>query len=279
MSFIILYMEMLNKNQNIQNNDFNNDEILLWLHNYENESNKKTKKHYETLILMAYMPLVHKIAKGLARRSTDPIEDITQVGAIGLLKAINSYKSNISNNFKTYATYKITGEIKHYLRDKIAMIRPSRAIQELAYRISQIRTSLIANNIENPSDYDIAKVLQMPIEKINDVMEYDRRKNVISLEQISLDNEFTRTENILVNRDELIDFKSINENKIEVKEAISQLDNKLQDIVKLTFFEGYSQREIGALLNLNQMMVSRLLKKALKQLFQILSEKNDDKSH
>ena len=110
-------------------------------------------------------------------------------------------------------------------------------------------------------------------------MEYDRRKNVISLEQISLDNEFARTENILVNRDDLIDFKSINENKIEVKEAISQLDKKLQDVVKLTFFEGYSQREIAKLLNSNQMMVSRLLKKALKQLFQILSEKNDDNSN
>mgnify|MGYP000723071376 FL=1 len=273
-------MEMLKDMQNLpKSNEVNNDEIVIWLQKYENESDSKTKKHYETLVLMAYMPLVNKIAKGLARRSTDPIEDIIQVGAIGLLKAINSYKSNISNNFKTYATYKITGEIKHYLRDKIAMIRPSRAIQELAYRISQIRTSLIANNVENPTDYDIAKVLQMPIEKINDVMEYDRRKNVISLEQISLDNEFARTENILVNREDLIDYKSINENKIEVKEALSQLDKKLQDVVKLTFFEGYSQREIAKLLNSNQMMVSRLLKKALKQLFQILSEKNDDNSN
>ena len=272
-------MEMLKKMQNIPNDEFNNDDIILWLHKYETENDTKTKKHYETLILMAYMPLVNRIAKGLARRSTDPIEDIIQVGALGLIKAINSYKSDVSNKFKTYATYKITGEIKHYLRDKIAMIRPSRAIQELAYRISQIRSSLIANNIENPTDYDIAKVLQMPIEKINDVMEYDRRKNVISLEQISLDNEYTITENILINHNELIDFKSINENKLEVKEAIAQLDKQLQDVVKLTFFEGYSQREIGALLNLNQMMVSRLLKKALKQLFQILSEKNDDNSN
>ncbi len=269
-------MNMIKKESNLTQDEFNNEEILFWLHKYEVENDKKIKKHYETLILMACMPLVTKIAKGLARRSTDPIEDIIQVGAIGLIKAINSYKSDISNKFKTYATYKITGEIKHYLRDKIAMIRPSRAIQELAYRITQIKASLIANNIENPTDYDIARVLQMPLEKINDVMEYDRRKNVISLEQISFDSEFTKTENILVNRDDLIDFKSINENKIEVKEAISQLDEQLQKIVKLTFFEGYSQREISKILNTNQMMISRLLKKALKQLFQILSEKDND---
>lgn len=272
-------MEMLRKMPNMPNDEFNNDEINIWLQKYEKEKDTKIKKHYETLILMAYMPLVNRIAKGLARRSTDPIEDIIQVGALGLIKAINSYKSDISSKFKTYATYKITGEIKHYLRDKIAMIRPSRAIQELAYRISQIRASLIANNVENPTDYDIAKVLQMPIEKINDVIEYDRRKNVISLEQISLDNEYSITENILINHEELVDIKSINENKLEVKEAISRLDKKLQDVVKLTFFEGYSQREIGALLNTNQMMVSRLLKKALKQLFQILSEKNNDDSN
>ena len=112
-------MEMLKNMQNLPENDeFNNDEILTWLQKYEIEKDNKTKKHYETLVLMAYMPLVNKIAKGLARRSTDPIEDIIQVGAIGLLKAINSYNSNISSKFKTYATYKITGEIKHYLRDK-----------------------------------------------------------------------------------------------------------------------------------------------------------------
>ena len=62
-------MEMLKNMQNLPENDeFNNDEILTWLQKYEIEKDSKTKKHYETLVLMAYMPLVNKIAKGLARR-------------------------------------------------------------------------------------------------------------------------------------------------------------------------------------------------------------------
>ena len=75
-----------------------------------------------------------KIFHGLARRSTDPIEDLVQVGSMGLLKAIDQYDTSVGASFKTYATYLITGEIRHYLRDKINMIRAPRELQELSFQ-------------------------------------------------------------------------------------------------------------------------------------------------
>ena len=82
------------------------------------------------------IPAVKKIARSLARRNTDPIEDIIQVGSMGLIKAIESFDQNIGKNFRTYATHMITGEIRHYLRDKVAMIKAPREIQELAFLIT-----------------------------------------------------------------------------------------------------------------------------------------------
>ena len=79
-----------------------------------------------------YLPLVKKIARGLARRSTDPVEDLIQVGSIGLLEAINRYETGHNTEFKTYAVHFITGHIRHYLRDRQNLLRGPRVLQELS---------------------------------------------------------------------------------------------------------------------------------------------------
>ena len=89
----------------------NFEEIAEWLKIYKTTDNEKQKKHLQNVITLASMPLVKKIARSLARRNTDPVEDIIQVGSVGLVKAIQLYNPNVSENFKTYATYLITGEI------------------------------------------------------------------------------------------------------------------------------------------------------------------------
>ncbi len=80
------------------------EEANNWLYEYKNTSNEETKKKLKRLIVLAYIPLVKKVARGFARRSTDPVEDITQVGSLGLIKAIDLFNPGISTNFKTYAT-------------------------------------------------------------------------------------------------------------------------------------------------------------------------------
>ena len=117
---------------------FNKQDIDYWIKEYKNSKNEHIKEQLRKFIVIACTPLVKKISHGLARRNTDPIEDLIQVGSVGLLKAIDNYDLTQGSSFKTYATYLITGEIRHYLRDKSSMIRAPRELQELSYRVNQI---------------------------------------------------------------------------------------------------------------------------------------------
>ena len=79
-----------------------------------------------------------RLLMGLARRSSDPVEDLIQVGSIGLLEAIDRYETGHNTEFKTYAVHYITGHIRHYLRDKQNLMRGPRVLQELSYRLNKI---------------------------------------------------------------------------------------------------------------------------------------------
>ena len=108
-----------------------------------------------------YLPLVHKIARGLARRSTDPVDDLIQVGSIGLLEAINRYETGHNTEFKTYAVHFITGHIRHYLRDRQNLLRGPRVLQELSYRLSQVANRLTQSLGRDPSNHELAHALDV----------------------------------------------------------------------------------------------------------------------
>ena len=149
----------------------NYEEIGEWLRIYKSTEDEKQKKHLQNVIALAAMPLVKKIARGLARRNTDPVEDIIQVGNVGLVKAIQLYNPKVSENFKTYATYLITGEIRHYLRDKVSMIKAPREIYELAYRVSKLMQKLKDDQGNEPSEIVLAEELGTSVGKIKEVID------------------------------------------------------------------------------------------------------------
>ena len=225
------------------------EEANIWLREYKETEDESTKKKLRGLIVLAYMPLVKKVARGFARRSTDPVEDITQVGSMGLIKAIDLFKSDISSNFKTYATYLITGEIRHYLRDKTAIIRAPREIKELSYRVHKLTLELTERLGCQPTDEQIAQALQMPAKKIEEVIELERRTTTISIDQMSSEEngQTPLMEKIADDKDE----KHINsfENRLILEDAIKKLPIEDQQIVTLNFFEDLSQREISEKLN------------------------------
>ena len=107
--------------------------VEKWLAEYNRAKDKRTKSKMKALIVTRMIPIIKRIARTIARRSYDPIEDLAQAGSIGLLKAIESYSSHINDNFKIYAGYLIIGEMKHYLRDKLNTIRVPAHIQESPY--------------------------------------------------------------------------------------------------------------------------------------------------
>lgn len=257
------------------------EQVAVWLDEYrelgDSKSKAKAKEHLQNLIAMACMPLVKKIARTLARRSTDPVEDIIQVGSLGLIKAIRLYNPSISKNFKSYATYLITGEIRHYLRDKASMIKAPRAIQELAYRVHKLTLEMIEEQGEKPSDKEIATKMDIPVDKVKEAIDADRRKTIISLDQIAFqdDDDFSNWGDKIadVNYENM---QNLREDRMMLMECLQDIEPQLKTIVELTYFKDWNQVEIAAELGISQMQVSRKLKKALTLLHDIIDKKQAD---
>lgn len=253
----------------------NFEQVTQWLDEYQKIDSQKKKDQLQNLIAITCMPLVKRVSRILARRSTDPVEDIIQVGSLGLIKAIRLYNPEISRNFKSYATYLITGEIRHYLRDKATMIKAPRAIQELAYRVHKMTLELIEEMGEKPTDYQIADKMELPVDKVKEAIDADRRKTTLSLDQLSFqddDDNFSNWSDKIadVNYENL---QSLKEDRIMLTESLQNIEPELKKIVELTYFKDMSQLEIANTMGLSQMQVSRKLKKALNLLYDIISEK------
>lgn len=240
---------------------------------YKNSQDLKEKRNLENEIIVEALPLVRKIASYLAKRSTDPIEDILQVGILGLIKSVKMFDISKSPNFKTYATYFITGEIRHYLRDKVAIIKAPREIYELAYKVNKVIQDIKEADGEIPSEEKIASELKTPVDKIREVIEVEKRRHVISLEQIIsyMDSDALSLSDKIPNENYSTALE-YQENRIMIKSAINKLDEDLKEIIEMNFFKDISQTKISEILGISQMQVSRKIKRALKQLFEIINE-------
>ncbi len=255
------------------NQEENFAQIHEWLVTYKNSDDKKLRKQLQNLIVVASMPFVKRIAFGLARRATDPVDDLIQVGSVGLIKAIDLYNPDMGTKFKTYATYLITGEIRHYLRDKASMIKAPREIQELAFRINCVIKQLTEDGCE-PTSEQIAEVMSLPVNKINDIIEVDRRKSTISLDQtMTYEDEDSMSLADKIPSGDYQEFLNSYEEKIMLSGAISQLKPKLKEVLELSYYDDLNQREISERLGISQMQVSRRLKHALEDMYTIITKK------
>lgn len=255
----------------MREDDINYPDVYKWLDSHRTASNERVKSQLQNLIVVACMPLVNKIACGLARRSTDPIDDLLQVGSVGLLKAVKLFDSSKSKNFRAYATHMITGEIRHYLRDKCAMIKAPREVQELAYRIRLISKELEEENGVKPTDVEIAERLQLDLGKVYEVIDVERRKQLVSLDQLNglpEEEQYPLYDKIADTKDS--DTQNIQEMRMMLLNAILKLKPEQKQLIKMHFFDDISQAEISETLKLSKMQTSRRIKKALRDLFKII---------
>lgn len=251
-------------------------EIQEWLELYKTTTDKKQKKRLMNLIIVAMMPVIKKIANSIARRAEDPIEDLVQAGCIGLVKAIKRYNPDVNPKFRIYAGYLIVGEMQHYMRDKVAMIKVPREIIELAMRIRLFTKDLDENEIDNLTSQKVAEALDVPVNKVNTAIDIDRRKKVTSLDElISIDGNRTTVGDLTP----AYDYKEFSEQKdlqLEIAEIIKKLPPELKEVVELFYYEDMKQSEIAERLDINQMMVSRRLKKAFSYMYNLIKSKEQN---
>jgi RNA polymerase sigma-B factor len=224
-------------------------------------------------LLADYLPLVKKIARGLARRSTDPVEDLVQVGSIGLLEAINRYELGHNTEFKTYAVHFITGHIRHYLRDRQSLLRGPRVLQELSYRLSQVTNRLTQELGRDPSNQELASLLDVTPEQVDQVKMYDRRVTVLWLDQESGDADDDEQRSLLDTLSDSrtgLDGRDELDDRLVLAEALDHLPEAQRRLLELRYFHDMTQAELSRRLGISQMEVCRRLKKAERQLRQSL---------
>lgn len=187
------------------------------------------------------------------------IDDLFQVGCIGLIKSIDNFDLSHGVKFSTYAVPMIIGEIRRYLRDNNS-IRVSRSLRDIAYKALQVKEKMTSANGNEPTVDEIAKALELPKEEI--VFALDAIMDPISLfEPIYHDGG-----DALYVMDQVKDEKGTDENWIEeisLNEAIKKLSGREKHILNLRFFEGKTQMEVAEEIGISQAQVSRLEKSAL----------------
>ncbi|MFY9175556.1 MAG: RNA polymerase sporulation sigma factor SigG [Peptococcia bacterium] len=187
------------------------------------------------------------------------VDDLFQVGCIGLMKAIDNFDLAQNVKFSTYAVPMIIGEIRRYLRDNNP-IRVSRSLRDIAYKALQVRDKLMYRNSREPTVAEIAEELQIPREEV--VFALDAIQEPISLfEPIYHDG----GDPIYV-MDQIGDEKNKDGNWLEtiaINEAMQKLNDRERHILALRFFEGKTQMEVAEEIGISQAQVSRLEKAAL----------------
>ena len=250
--------------------------ISGWIEEYHSTSNRYKKAKAKALIVTRMLPVIKKIARTIARRSYDPIDDMVQAGSIGLLKAIESYSANINDNFKIYAGYLIIGEMKHYLRDKLNTIRVPRHIQELSYRINSFISTLTVEEINELTNDDVAEALNVTTREVDFVLQANRRNSTISLDEIyASDNDNLGYEEVL-SSGSYQEYRDVEDFKINLRDAIVKLPEESQKLIHMYYNQDLSQKEIAEKMNLSQMQVSRRMKKAFSLLYKMLADKSEE---
>lgn len=190
------------------------------------------------------------------------IDDLFQIGCIGLIKALDNFDTSHDVKFSTYAVPMIIGEIRRYLRDNNA-IRVSRSMRDIAYKALAVKERLTAINGKEPTVEEIAKELDLPREEVSVAL--DAILDPVSLQEPV----YHDGGDAVFVMDQIADEKNVDESwleKISLKEAMRKLADREQHILSMRFFQGKTQMEVASEIGISQAQVSRLEKNALKHM-------------
>ncbi len=240
---------------------FSKEEIDLLVKKYYYTKDNSYKEEIIKLLL----PLIRYLA--LRNGKLNDLEDLTQIGVIGLLKAlerfdINKYEENKNYSFLNFAIPTIVGEIKRYYRDHHFLIKVPRDIYDNYFKISKA-ISFLKNKLQRePTVKEISEYINIPSEKVLEYLEFEKNRKSLSLEYEYKDENKYNLVYFIEDKKENLDLDT----KIDIYNALNSLDPVEKMVINLRFFEGLTQEEIAKKLNTIQVKVSRIQAKALQKI-------------
>lgn len=205
--------------------------------------------------------LVYNIAKRFSGRGYE-LEDLNQIGALGLIKSIKKFDTSFDVQLSTYSVPFIMGEIKRYIRDD-GKIKVSRSIKELGTKINQIQKEYYLKNGQDIKIEQIAEILKVPKEDIALAIDANSSAIVTSINEPVYSKDSSKTLNV---EDIIPDTKNqeamIND-KLTVNKLIEELQPQEKQIVMMRYYKGNTQTEVAKTLGISQVQVSRIEKRIL----------------
>jgi RNA polymerase sigma-B factor len=222
-------------------------------------------------LVVAHLNLVRFLALKFTNRG-EPLDDLVQVGTVGLLKAIDRFDLERGVEFTTYATPTIVGEIKRYFRDKGWAVKVPRRLQELNLAVNRANEKMSMELGRSPTVGELATRLEASEEEILEAQELGQSYNLLSLDS-EVSSEGDKRAQTLADTVGITDpGLELLEDRANLERAFHVLTGRERVIIYLRFYEAVSQTEIAKRLNVSQMHVSRLQAKALEKLRAVLAE-------
>lgn len=237
---------------------------------YQAAGDESERRQLRERLVEQYIGLVEFLARRFRNRG-EPLEDLIQVGTIGLLKAIDRFELERDVEFSTYATPTIVGEIKRHFRDKGWAVRVPRRLQELHLELTQVVQVLSQELGRSPTVEEIARAASFSEEEVLEGLEIAQAYSYTSLDAPldPGDGSAVTFADQLGGEDEHLENL---EYRASLAPELARLPERERKIVYLRFFKGMTQSEIAAQVGISQMHVSRLLARTLAQLRQALEQ-------
>ena len=221
-------------------------------------------RQLRAMLVERYLPLARSIARRYAR-GTEPLDDLVQVAAVGLLKAIDRFDPERGYAFSTFAVPTISGEVRRYFRDRTWAVRPPRDLLERSLQVDKVAAELTNRLGRSPTVRQIGQALELPDEEVLEAMEAARASTATSLSAprgTEGDADDTLGASIGVEDDGI----AMVEHRATYERLSACLTDRERTVVELRFKRDLTQEEIGKRIGVSQMQVSRVLRQAMAKL-------------
>ncbi|MFK2826303.1 RNA polymerase sigma factor SigB [Bacillus sp. B190/17] len=244
-----------------QPNEDMKHQTVEWIKAYQTENDQEAQEN----IVKYYRGLVESIARKYSKGRSYH-EDIAQVGMMGLLGAIRRYDDSYGKSFEAFAIPTIVGEIKRFLRDKTWSVHVPRRIKEIGPKIKATVEELTTSLQRSPTVDEIARCLDISEEEVLEAMEMSKSYQALSMDHsIEADSDGSTVTLLDIIGQKEQGYEKVDQ-RLMLEKALHVLSDRERQIIQYTYLENMSQKDAGDKLNISQMHVSRLQRRAIKRL-------------